>query len=243
MAARDIKGQSWNTLQVQTDLACSFLAASQQCTTLPPEYYRWKKSVGCAIHGARSSAEWRLHCSRTSPAAALGRMCQGIPMDPQRHPCSLPQGWESHGSIAMEHFLQITAFSSPKGLMDHLYLNHLRVSKRLEIFLLNFQWAHSLIFSSQPFPSLVSLLCIRNTSYTGNHLPAVPGCILPNWETQMAIPLILLANWGWIGTGLGSNSRENCILFPTISEKMSSKVSTSNEKGGKKGRGIEQTST
>lgn len=43
---------------------------------------------------------------------------------------------------------------------------------------------------------------------------------------------------------MGSNSRENCILSPIISEKMSSKVSTSDKKGGKKGRGlIEQTST
>lgn len=127
---------------------------------------------------ARSSAEWRLHWTCTSLATALERRCQGIPVDLQRHPCSLPQSWESCGSIAMEHFLWRAAFSSLKGLIDHLYLNHLKVSKRLEIFLLNFQWAPSLIFRSQPFPSLVSLLCIRNTSYTGNHLPAVPGWIL-----------------------------------------------------------------
>lgn len=90
VAARDIKGQSWNTLQVQTDLAYSFLADSHQCTTLPPKYYRHKISAGCTIHEARSSAEWRLHCSHTSPATTLGRMCQGNPVDLQRHPCSLP---------------------------------------------------------------------------------------------------------------------------------------------------------
>lgn len=189
VAAKNIKGQSWNTLWIQTDLACSFLAASHSCTTLPPKYYRQKISAGCIIHVARSKTEWRLHCSCTSPATTLDRIfraSQGIHRGISAH-----ISWVE-SLVAPLHFLQIMPFSSLEAQMDHLYLNHLRVNKSLEIFILNFQWAHSLIFRSQSFPSLVSLLCIRNISYTANHLPAVPGCILSQLGNTNGHPFILL---------------------------------------------------
>lgn len=58
VAVRDIKGQSWNILQIQTDLACSFLAASHQCTTLPPKYYRQKNK--CRLHYSCGKVQCRV---------------------------------------------------------------------------------------------------------------------------------------------------------------------------------------
>lgn len=68
--------------------------------------------------------------------------------------------------------------SSLKGLMDHLYLNHLRVSKRLKIFLQNFQWDHSFIFRSQPFSSIVLPALHQKHQLHRPPPPCFLGCIL-----------------------------------------------------------------
>lgn len=97
----------------------------------------------------------------------------------QRWPCSLIWWLLCDGTFSLNsHGFQ------PQAMWARLYRHHFTVREGPEISSLKFQRSFGLIFSSQRLPSLVSLLCITNTSYTAATSVLLRAAVCPIWKCR-----------------------------------------------------------